>query len=81
MKTHYQVKDFPSKYDFEIGMLIEAIIDDDIYHITAGEAYEIIEVHEVHNDLSIRFINDTGNGESKLINISGYPFDRYFRIL
>jgi len=76
MKTHYQVD------DFQAGMLIEAIVNDNTYHITKDEAYEIIEVYEFENgDPSIRFTNDNGNGESKLVNHPEYPFNKYFRIL
>ena len=80
---------FPKEYeieDFQIGMLIEAIIDDETYKITAGEAYEIINVYKLRDPnfgivKSIQFINDKGFKEIKMINHTEYPFDKYFKIL
>ena len=80
---------FPKGYeieDFQIGMVIEAIIDDETYKITAGEAYEIINVYEIKDSdigivKSIQFINDKGFKEIKMINHTEYPFDKYFKIL
>jgi len=67
--------------DFQIGMLIEAIIDSDIYKITGGEAYEIVDVCAMNCGPKINFINDIGSNQTKIINARGYPFDKYFKIL
>ena len=67
--------------DFQVGMIIEAHKSDTMYQITEGEAYEIIELHEVPNGPSIRYIGDDTNIVTKNVNDWDNPFDMYFRIL
>ena len=81
MNTLFQTTTYV-KEDFEIGMIIEAIIDDRMYQITKGETYEIISVSIIPDrGPSITFINDGGLAEPKIVNHGEYPFDRYFKIL
>jgi len=70
------------KEDFEIGMIIEGIVNDKMYQITKGKIYEIISVSIIPDrGPSITFINDGGRAEPKIANHGEFPFDRYFRIL
>jgi len=75
MKTTYE------REDFQVGMLIEAIIDNRMYHITGGEAYEIVNIFQLDTGPAIYFINDTGASGIKIINSSEYPFNTFFKIL
>lgn len=66
--------------EFEIGMIIIAICDDQIhYKITAHEPYEIFKIYHDKYDLRICFKNDINQIIAKNVNCSHAHFDEYFR--
>jgi len=70
--------------DFEVGMIIEAIVSDDHYKITKGNAYEIVDISFAKGSqrLLIDYIDDAGKQRAKIIDTGGNNnFDNYFKIL
>jgi hypothetical protein len=66
-----------SEDDFQIGMIFEAIASDNIYGITKGDVYEIIEV----DPTGLNFINDQDHSIRKdYYTLDDNIFD-YFKII